>query len=527
MTEANSSPQERRITFCLYESWEKIVEDSRLPPLKKLKRDELEPFKKNMVLLDLREDKDAPTFQVIGQNLEEDLDQSLVGLRISDVPRRSMLSRVTDHYLEVLRNRVPIAFEAEFVNNGDEKALYRGILLPFSDDGENINFILAGVRWILESELAEAEDQPSVEDLMSIIAAGHDQTKDDAVEDTPTEEEIEEEFVEIEETAPFEDEIIDELTSLADDIVFDEELEENEDITEGGDTEANLIHQPSQTEKVDALGHKLHLGYSDYPIERHVELEEVPREDIDNKDEMVEDAIQEQKVIETEPPETEDAKASPENKLPSELKKYHKKIVKFIKKEDSHHNRSRDSLYNILTAIYDFYHKCEASQDEYHALVSASGLKIQERAPFTPILKICLGKNYDKTRLTEYAAALSIAKHMDISIDDFHDFIKNFPGGIKGCVKEMRAIRKGTSTLNAEHRAPSAEEARDILKELAPIDQIRLKKVIVSKNADEFCLMVGKRYGNKIDILKILDDSHGKIDPILKRAAFLKGNLKK
>ncbi|MDG1857907.1 MAG: hypothetical protein P8I94_02315, partial [Emcibacteraceae bacterium] len=119
MNDVNESPQERRITFCLYESWEKISEASSIPPLKNLNRDELEPFKKNMVLLDLRENKEVPTFQVIGQSLEEDLEEQLIGRPISEVPRRSMLSRVTDHFLEVLSNRVPIAFEAEFINKDD------------------------------------------------------------------------------------------------------------------------------------------------------------------------------------------------------------------------------------------------------------------------------------------------------------------------------------------------------------------------------------------------------------------------
>ena len=47
---------------------------------------------------------------------------------ISDVPSRSLLSRLTDHYLQIIANRAPIGFEAEFVNQRSENICYRGIL---------------------------------------------------------------------------------------------------------------------------------------------------------------------------------------------------------------------------------------------------------------------------------------------------------------------------------------------------------------------------------------------------------------
>ena len=203
-----------------------------------------------------------------------------------------------------------------------------------------------------------------------------------------------------------------------------------------------------------------------------------------------------------------------------------KQIIGYIKKEDSNHNRSRDSLYNILTAIYKFHHTCQTSVDAFEQLVAEDDLKIQARAPFTPVLKVCLGKDYDKTRLTEYAAALGIAKHMGIEVDEFHSFIKNFPGGIKGCVQEMRSIRKhGTSATVFTHKNRTVEEAREILRNMTPIGQFRLKKMIVGQNMDEFCLLLAKRDGHAIDVLKILDDKYTKLEPILKRTAFIKGNL--
>ena len=852
MSAEQETDQERRITFCLYESWEKIAGSSGLPALKRLQRQEIEAFKSNLVLLDLRNGKDNPIFQVIGNGLTEDLEVDLVGRPIAEVPRRSMLSRVTDHYLEVLANRVPIAFEAEFVNREGEKALYRGILLPFSDDNQNINFILGGVRWILAKDVQLDEDKPTIEELMRTIASGRDEitleneedvlnedqldatlsqeTTDDTLQkrdiaetavdvkgaidledasfdansvaeekvvfdeppisETSTEttsdeiiltEEVpseldgvdndepeavaEEVYLEIDETTSFEEDIIEELTAhdeqeedikpeeldLSNTIISEpteEGIEDNNEVVEVDDqikddhiAEAEEVAQEEppvkeklqkrarkgsviersmemllgKSKKKDIFGHEIrsaeskitlptqpdpndeidimdeqadvdfaenegnlnlpeqnhavessgsiidedntsenasivitkdadtvsdtisvsfedeinkvmddaddqHIvdegnpeiitedsvtitdspddeiileettepepegfanteevtsyGYVEEEIneesslklenEIHEEISAQEEElletsvaesnqsnialetgtdeekeeitfDVTEAEDIADDAtIIEQQVASSEPIITDtshDISAQKEEKSEEEnlreLQDSLKQFIRYIKKEDASHNRSRDTLYNILTAIYKFHSVCENSPVEYSKLVAENGLKIQERAPLTPVLKICLGKDYDKTRLTEYAAALGIAKHMNVDVEDFHDFIKHFPGGIKGCVKEMRAIRKGSNGANLVQQSRTVEEARNVLRDMPVIGRIRLKKMIVSKDADEFCLLLAKRRGHDIDVLKVLDDQYTKIDPILKRAAFINGNLKK
>ena len=66
---------------------------------------------------------------------------------IADVPSRSLLSRLTDHYMQIIANRAPVGFEAEFENQRGENICYRGILMPFSSDGEAIDFIYGVINW--------------------------------------------------------------------------------------------------------------------------------------------------------------------------------------------------------------------------------------------------------------------------------------------------------------------------------------------------------------------------------------------
>ena len=64
------------------------------------------------------------------------------------------MSRLTDHYLQIIANRAPIGFEAEFVSQRGCSTMYRGILMPLSSDGDTIDFIYGVINW---KELADAD----------------------------------------------------------------------------------------------------------------------------------------------------------------------------------------------------------------------------------------------------------------------------------------------------------------------------------------------------------------------------------
>ena len=69
-------------------------------------------------------------------------------------------------------------------------------------------------------------------------------------------------------------------------------------------------------------------------------------------------------------------------------------------------------------------------------------MKAQARAPMTPIVKLVFGIDYDKARLTEFAAALSYAQRQDIELGGFQDFIEKQPGGLKALVAAERQARR-------------------------------------------------------------------------------------
>lgn len=138
---------ERRMHVRAYNFWAGLLEDRQFPSVEDLNPETDEDFGPNSVLLDFTDGVENPAIQFLGQALrtECDIDESIKS--IDDVPARSLLSRITDHYLQIIANQAPIGFEAEFINQRGVTIMYRGILLPFSTDDDNIDFIYGVINW--------------------------------------------------------------------------------------------------------------------------------------------------------------------------------------------------------------------------------------------------------------------------------------------------------------------------------------------------------------------------------------------
>ena len=112
---------------------------------------------------------------------------------------------------------------------------------------------------------------------------------------------------------------------------------------------------------------------------------------------------------------------------------------------------ARTALYKTLQSAFKLFEQAEADPVAWKKLLANSGLRQQARAPFTPALKLVFGKDHDKTRLTEYAAALAHARRNHIDSVSFIDWIEAVPGGIKGCVEQERLAKRAGKQLGASH----------------------------------------------------------------------------
>jgi hypothetical protein len=154
---------ERRMHVRAYNYWVSLLNGRDYPSIEDLEPGEVSDFAENSVLLDFTAGRDNPSTPYIGAAIREEcgLDDSIKS--IDDVPSRSLLSRLTDHYLQIIANRAPIGFEAEFVNQRGEPICYRGILMPFSSDGDTIDFIYGVINWKRGDGAGFAQDPPQAQ----------------------------------------------------------------------------------------------------------------------------------------------------------------------------------------------------------------------------------------------------------------------------------------------------------------------------------------------------------------------------
>ena len=442
---------ERRMHVRAYNHWVSLLNGRDFPSIDDLESENVEDFAAHSVLLDFTCGRDNPAIPYVGAEIREECGLDDDVRNISDVPSRSLLSRLTDHYMQIIANRSPVGFEAEFENPTGESICYRGILMPFSSDGDAIDFIYGVINWKHVEEQAEAA--------------------------TASAETVEEQAVAVDEplelTEPYEPEI----TSFEAETVAEEPLE----LTEPVDQSAEPVIEEQPVVGVDQSPVELEdfsvapprVPFS-WEIEADSDEDSVPEVSLDPDAGLADRLWAARETAET-------VKAG--------------------------EGRTRAALYRALSLAYDFAIAADASPDEYAELLEESGMKAQARAPMTPIVKLVFGIDYDKARLTEFAAALSYAKRQDVEIGGFQNFIEKQAGGLKALVAAERAARR------PDTKADTKTEAARVQLRTAPTFSL----ADVSA-AEEFALVLTRRNSDGHHEPVAVVDDEALIEKAIRRA---------
>ena len=422
---------ERRMHVRAYNYWVSLLGGRDYPSIEDLEPGEVKDFAENSVLLDFTAGRDNPATPYIGSAIREECGLPEGIKSISEVPSRSLLSRLTDHYLQIIANRAPIGFEAEFVNQRAEPICYRGILMPFSSDGDTIDFIYGVINW---KRGEGALEQPVADDVASPSA---DYVTDEAASEDEDELVLEEAY-----------------SPLADEPVA---------VAEPAEEDGYTVEQP-----------RVHFSWEDGPLHDPDSDEPLPEISLD-ADAGLADRLWAAR-------ETADA----------------------VKSADG---RSRAALYRALSQAYDFALAAEREPGDYAELLEESGMKAQARAPMTPIVKLVFGIDYDKARLTEFAAALSFARRQDVEQGGFLKFIEGQAGGLKALVAAERQAKRPEPKPDTK-----AEAAKAKLRAAAPI-------ALETVSADsEFALVLTRRRSDGgVEPVALVDDE-AMVEKAIKRA---------
>lgn len=489
---------ERRMQVRAYNHWASLLGERMFPNIEDLDPAALPDFGPHSVLLDFSSGIDNPAVCFLGAKLGQECGATGVITRLSDVPPRSLLSRITDHYMQILANQAPIGFEAEFVNHAGVAILYRGILLPYSSDDSTIDFIYGVINWkemadqltadelLLEIDQAlelgselELQAEPALRPADPVTdwadSPAHESAEDAAGAD---------EGLRMPDFSQF---------GLGDD---DEEYDEDEGEGElAGYNFASLadyIEAPTK-KAIDLTG-----------LEPLPEDEDVPEPDYGTTHFGLEPVaeLEPEPAIEAVPvftpvapiadpvAEHDDFADDFVDDLPDDAGLYDCLAAarELARAADSTEDRSRNALYAAVSRAYDFSLAAQAAPDDYAELIAESGLTVQDRAPMTPVVKLVFGHDYDKTRLTEYAAVLTHAHRLKLERGSLSRFLAEVEGGVKAVVKAERRLRR-------EEQGKPVEDAAAVREALA--QQLRALDAISLEHLDgagpEFALVLIRR----------------------------------
>lgn len=451
---------ERRMQVRAYNHWASLLEDRNFPSIEDLHPGALPDFGPYSVLLDFTSGVENPAVPFLGAELAVECGADGDIGSLAEVPARSLLSRITDHYMQILANQAPIGFEAEFVNQRGATILYRGILLPFSSDDDTIDFIYGVINW---KELA---DQLTTDELMLEIDQALD--TDDAEDEHPREPDPVTDWADgpSGETAPapgYPEPAFGAGTEFYDGGEDDYEDDTVEpaygDAGEGSWGMAEMISRHAAPKKPYAL-----------PI---------PSDEEEEGGEAIFAAPFAHEAFED------------DGSLLASLAAARECAEAALSCED----RSRSALYAAVGRAYDFSLSAEAAPDEFDELVAQSGLSVQRRAPMTPVVKLVFGADYDKTRLTEYAAVLGHAHRIGLERGTLAGFLAQAEGGLKGVVKAERRLRREDSG-KARAETPRELLARK-LRSIAPQGF-----ETIAPEGDEFGVVLIRRFdGGQVAVL--------------------------
>ena len=397
---------ERRMHVRAYNYWVSLLDGRDYPSVEDLEPQNLTDFASNSVLLDFTGGRDNPATSYIGEAIRGECGLDDAVQSIAEIPSRSLLSRLTDHYLQIIANRAPVGFEAEFVNQRGQPICYRGILMPFSSDGDTIDFIYGVINWKAAEALPESVIVPA-------IGASEAEPEDTLLE----------------------------LDTYA----------------------AMPVHAGEP-----------HPVWDDGPLS-DVDSDEVPEISL-SEDAGLADRLSAARVT-----------------------------AEAVKSAD---HRSRAALYRALGQAYDFAIAARRDPDDYAELLEDSGVKAQARAPMTPIVKLVFGIDYDKTRLTEFASALSYAHRQEVAPGGFEALVEGQAGGLKALVAAERQVRRPGLKPDT-----GGEAAKDRLRAAQPLSLHSLP------GDEEFCLVLTRRGadGAHEPVARVIDKSL--VERAIRRAA--------
>jgi hypothetical protein len=146
VTDALPKGLERRLVLRLLSYWRDLCGDRLYPSFAAVDPAAIADMWKWAFVIEVVGHETDPVLRHVGDALAEFVHQPLVGLKLSAIPRDTLVSHAVSYVQAVIAKGVPISRGGEYVRDGSIRVLYRSILLPMSDDGSTISGLLGAAN---------------------------------------------------------------------------------------------------------------------------------------------------------------------------------------------------------------------------------------------------------------------------------------------------------------------------------------------------------------------------------------------
>ena len=140
------SHSDKRLANNFLRYWEGLRDRQNLPLITDLNFNDIGDFMPYAFNLDISAASDTPKLCFVGRQLIQDCGGDVINQGVSQLPPQSLLAKAIRHHGEVVTEGKPCMIADEFINAEGNKILYRAVMMPFSNTGDTIDFIIGAIN---------------------------------------------------------------------------------------------------------------------------------------------------------------------------------------------------------------------------------------------------------------------------------------------------------------------------------------------------------------------------------------------
>ena len=131
-----------------FDYWKQKRGSRRMPARDDIDPSEIAKILPHIFLLDVRAEPLDFRYRLIGTKMDEHMMGAYTGLWMSEIPHQKPPSRIWASCRQVVESRQPLSSDTPYVGKHKEFLTTEDLIMPLSDDGEQVNMLFVTVGFV-------------------------------------------------------------------------------------------------------------------------------------------------------------------------------------------------------------------------------------------------------------------------------------------------------------------------------------------------------------------------------------------